>query len=230
MGEELTRKLGQPAVPPVRNPKPEPAAGRTDPRPERPAGDSRPRNPAAGNSRSGNGDGAGKAEEKKTSGLAPVTAAVPETPKKKQQRKPRKAKKEESSFNAEQISALILSTSTIIASRPDMAVWALRPEEATQLATPIANMIQKSEALQKMGEYSDAIALVTASLVIFAPRAMVYHDQQKQKKAAKGVIKRVEKGKSESSNGKSDGGSNERNSTNVPKHDSSIFAAIPATI
>ena len=78
-----------------------------------------------------------------------------------------------------------------VASRPDMAVWQLRPEEATQLATPIANMIQKSEALQKMGEYSDAIALVTASLVIFAPRAMVYHDQQKQKKAEKGVIKRT---------------------------------------
>ena len=228
MGNEVTGKSGQPTLPPVRSAKPDqhPAGGN---RPERPAGNPRPRNSADGADRSGTGNG-GNPEEKKVSGLATVTAAVPETPKKTQQRKPRKPKKEETSFNAEQISALILSTSAIVASRPDMAVWQLRPEEATQLATPIANMIQKSEALQKMGEYSDAIALVTASLVIFAPRAMVYHDQQKQKKAEKGVIKRVEERQSKKSDGKSAGGSDKQSPAPSVKHDSSIFAAIPATI
>lgn len=231
MGNEIAGKSGQPVLPPVRSSEPAPAAGGN--RPERSAGDSRPRTPAAGDPRSGAASAGGRNPEKKEKEkpeLLAVNAAVPEPPKKKQQRKPRKPKKEETSFNSEQISSLILSASAIVASRPEMAVWALRPEEANQLATPIANMIQKSEALQKMGEYSDAVALVTASLVIFAPRAMVYHDQQKKKKEAQGVIKRVDKRKSETGSNKPDARNEQRTAPAGAESPASIFSAIPATI
>ena len=231
MGNEITGKSGQPTLPPVRSSEPAPAGGRN--RPERSAGDSNSRTPAAGDPRSGAAPAGGRTpekEKKEKPELLAVNAAVPEPPKKKQQRKPRKAKKEETSFNSEQISSLILSASAIVASRPDMSIWALRPEEAQQLATPIANMIQKSEALQKIGEYSDAVALVTASLVIFAPRAMVYHDQQKKKKEAQGVIKRVDKRKSETGSNKPDARNEQRVTPAGAEPTSSIFNAIPATI
>lgn len=180
----------------------------------------------------------GTQEEKKVSGLAPVnplkeTPAIPapNEPQKKQKRKPRKKKEESTNFNADQISGLILSASAVVASRPEMSVWMLREEEAKQLATPIANMIAKSEKLQNMGEYADAIALVTASLVIFAPRAMMYADQQKKKKTERGVI--VDKRKEAKSNGgnaKPVTGNADRTPAHGGEPASSIFAAIPATI
>lgn len=180
----------------------------------------------------------GTQEKEKVSGLATVTPAkeppavpAPNEPQKKQKRKPRKKKEEPANFNADQISGLILSASAIVASRPDMSVWALREEEAKQLATPIANMIAKSEKLQNMGEYADAISLVTASLVIFAPRAMMYADQQKKKKLERGVIvdKRKE-GKSNAGNAKPVERGPERTPSNGIESAPSIFTAIPATI
>ena len=53
-------------------------------------------------------------------------------------------------------------------------MFAISKAEADQLAAPIANMIAKSERLKNAGEYADAISLVTAALIIFAPRFVVY--------------------------------------------------------
>ena len=242
MGAEVNGIGGKPNFPPVPAGKPagKPAGGnRPEPsnRNPRPAG-----TPEAG-TRSGAGGGtrtAGTPEEKKVSGLAPVTpketptppaVPAPNEPQKKQKRKPRKKKEEPANFNADQISGLILSASAIVASRPDMAIWMLREEEAKQLATPIANMIAKSEKLQNMGEYADAISLVTASLVIFAPRAMMFADQKKKKNLERGVIvdKRKE-AKSVAGSAKPVERSTERPPADGVESGSSIFAAIPATI
>ena len=143
MGEESTRK-------------PDAASaadkGSLDPRTEGrtgTAGNSRPAAPtprpapaAGGNRPAATARTGTPAEEKKVSGLAavnsktPTAVPAPEEPKKKQQRKPRKKKEEPQTFNADQLSALILSMSTIVASRPDMQIWQLSAAEAQQLASP----------------------------------------------------------------------------------------------
>ena len=129
-------------------------------------------------------------------------APVPAEPQKKKKRTPKKKKEEPQTFNAEQISTLILTASGIVAARPDMAIWQLQQEEAMQLAQPIANMIEKSEVMQKMGEHTDAVALVTAAMVIFTPRVIAQAALTKQKKKVKneGVVlvdtRKPEKGKS----------------------------------
>ena len=158
----------------------------------------------------------------------PVPVPAPEEPKKKQQRKPRKKKEEPQTFNAEQISALILSASAIVASRPDLQLWQLSPAEANQLATPISNMIAKSEKLQNMGEYADAIALVTASMIIFAPRAFAQAEINKKKKLEKnGGVKIVRKDEERKVSGS--GEKPDRVSpAPVPKHDPDFLAAVPA--
>lgn len=236
MGAEVNGvngKGGGLTVPPV--PAGKPAGGRPEQnnRNPRPAGT--PEGGTRSNPDRGTRPAGGTQEEKKVSGLAPVkeppAVPAPNEPQKKQKRKPRKKKEEPANFNADQISGLILSASAIVASRPDMNVWALREEEAKQLATPIANMIAKSEKLQNMGEYADAIALVTASLVIFTPRAMVFADQKKKKKAERGVIvdKRKE-GKSNAGNAKPVERSSERTPSDGIEPVAPIFAAIPATI
>lgn len=237
MGENVNGKSGQLAQPPKGSTDPRTAGGNpvdgTRRNSSSPAPAPRTAATAAG---SGNRTaGSGKAEEKKPAGLATVNpvakapaAPAPEEPKKKQQRKPRKKKEEAQNFNADQISALILSATSIVASRPDMQVWQISPDEANQLATPIANMIAKSEKLQNMGEYADAISLVTASLIIFAPRAMVYHEQKKQKKIQQTggvkIARKDETRKVQGSDGKPDG----VNAAPVPKHDTSFLDAVPA--
>lgn len=233
MGNETAKQPGQLTRPPVPAPKPPAGGKRTGGTgPEQAPGNPGPGTSPAGNPRTGTPDGTGKAPKEKLPGLATVnpTVPAPETPKKKQQRKPRKKKEEPTAFNADQLSALILSTSAIIGSRPGMEIWTLRPEEATQLATPIANMAAKSEKLQNMGEYADAIALVTASLVIFAPRAMVYHDQQKAKKIQKnGGVKLVRTDK-EGKGGESSAKSPGPNAAHGKEPSPGILDAIPSTI
>lgn len=144
-------------------------------------------------------------------------APVPAEPQKKKKRTPKKKKEEPQAFNAEQISTLILTASGIVASRPDMGIWQLQQEEAMQLAGPIASMIEKSEALQKMGEHTDAVALVTAAMIIFTPRVIAQAAVSKEKKKTKsGGVVLVDKRKSEK--GKSQGG-HER----VPEHPAPVY-------
>ena len=228
MGEELTKLSGQPSgkVDTGGN-----SGGRNTAGNPRPADSGTGRTAPGGSGNPGGGNKTGEIEGKKISGLSPVIDPIPtpETPKKNQKRKPNKKKKSEpDSFNADQISALILSASAIVGSRPGLEVFTLQPVEAAQLATPLANMIAKSEALSKMGEHADAISLITASLVIFAPRFMMYADQQKKKKLeATGGVKLVRKeSKSEGSSGKPSG-----TGTAKPQNDvTAISSAIPATL
>ena len=208
------------------------AAAPRNPRPAAPAPRPAPAARTDRNPSTGNPD---KEQGKKAAGLAVLTPEIPAPaePKKKQTRKPRKKKEEPQAVTADQLSALIISTSAIIGSRPGMEVFTLKPEEAQQLATPISNMIAKNEKLQNLGEHADAIALVTASLVIFAPRVFVYTEQQKQKKlAANGGVKLVRTdGKNKTGEGR---GSNKQSTEPSPaddaSHVASIADAIPATI
>lgn len=235
MGEEIT---GKPVQSPGQN------QGSIDPRPgTRPAetgGNTGTPAPGTGTpapARTGTGPRAGtQTEEKKPAGLSAVNnpaAPVPEAPKKQTKRKKTAPKKKSpDSFNADQISALIMSASAIVASRPGMEVFMLRPEEANQLATPLANMIEKSEKLQSLGEHADALSLVTASLVIFAPRVLVYSDQQKRKKLEKngGVQIVQQKRTSTGSSKRTDGKPDADRAAHVENHVSSPLDAIPPVL
>lgn len=226
MGEEVTRNVGGPALPPVPSANP----GRTGGTGSK--GNTVTRNPATGNSPAGKpgsstGGTGGKAQEKKEfPGLAPIsdTVPTPATPKKKT-RKQRQKKDVNTSFNAEQISVLFVTATSIIAARPGFEVFAISKAEADQLAAPIANMIAKSERLKNAGEYADAISLVTAALIIFAPRFVVYFQQQSAKKKVKEGPKLVRK---ETKNPDAGGGHDKQSSTPAQGHDSSILSAIPS--
>lgn len=185
----------------------------------------------------GNTAGTGKAEEKKISGLATVNTdglPLPETPKKKTRKKRTTKKKEVStSFDSKQISALLVSITAVIATRPNMSMFALTEMEAEQIAVPLSNLIAKSEKLSAVSEHSDAIALVTACLIIMLPRVMMYFDTLKQNKLkSNGGVKLVdrtgEKQKAESAgdNRKVTGTSTAVKSTNV----NGVLASIPSIV
>ena len=235
MGEQNARDTGRLAPPPRGGN--EAQRPRTE-RPRKTDGDSRPPATGAGTPArtdpGGPGTG-GKAEKAPIPGLADVTVPpIPAEPQKKQRRKAStKKKKDEGPITAEQLQALILTATNIVATRPGCEVWALKPEEAQQLAQPIANMIAKSEHLQNMGEYADAIALITASVMIFGPRAYIFASQQKARKIQQtGGVKLV-RGKPVEQKRK-DAGSNRGHDADGPAHAekpaTTIHDTIPGTI
>lgn len=235
MGNEDARKSGQLAPPPSGSN--EAKRPRTE-RPRKADGDSRPPAPGAGTPArtdpGGPGTG-GKTEKAPIPGLADVTVPpIPAEPQKKQRRKAStKKKKEEGPITADQLQALILTATNIVATRPGCEVWALKPEEAQQLAQPIANMIAKSEHLQNMGEYADAIALITASVMIFGPRAYIFASQQKARKIQQSGGVKLVRGKTveqKRTSAGSDRGHDADGPTHATEPATTIHDTIPGTI
>ena len=232
MGETVTRNAGGPPQPPKRSPNLGNPTGSAPGKSTR--GDSSTATPGTGNTpaggSAGGNAGTGKAEETKATGLASVIPPVPETPKK--QRKPRQTKKKQeknnSSYTADQMADLIVSLSMIVASRPGLDMFAISKVEALQVATPLSNILAKSEAFAGMSEHADAFALVTACIVIIAPRVMLYYDAQKQKKinAAGGArLVRTDSKETKASGNPGKTGGNPPAQSEID--DYGIFAAMP---
>lgn len=230
MGEEVARNNGRPPEPPKRSTNPGgPAPKSTDRNPDA-QGTGTGRTPKTGTSGNGTAAGTGTPEKTQPVGLAAVTPPpVPDAPKKKQTRKPKQKKQEPASFNAEQISALIVSISSIVAARPGLTMFAISKMEADQIATPLANMIAKSEALKGLSEHADAVALVSACFVVMIPRVMMYFDAQKEKqKAAAGGVKLV-RTDTEKAKAPRDNRNHAANSAPAVQNDvSSLYAQLPS--
>jgi hypothetical protein len=88
-----------------------------------------------------------------------------------------------------QINMILMTVSAIVASRPGLEIWMLRPEEIQQISTPLSNILAKSEALSGMTEHADAIALAIACGTILIPRIMLTVENKKavNKHAQSGV-------------------------------------------
>lgn len=98
-------------------------------------------------------------------------------------RKVNKAKKNESpvsNFSNEQLNALLVSTSAVIASRPNCQHWLLTEAEADSITKPLLAMIAESEKLELIAKNSNQIALAIACITIFAPRLFITIQQSKQ--------------------------------------------------
>lgn len=122
-----------------------------------------------------------------------------EKPKKKRGRPPgtstkKKPAKKKGDVDSSQIKTLLLTTSMIIAARPGMEDFALTPEEAEQICTPLANIMAKSEGVAGVAsEYADHIALLIACFTIFIPKFIMWKSKQpKKKEVAKNVLPKRE--------------------------------------
>lgn len=102
---------------------------------------------------------------------------------------PKKVNKKNNVVDDKNIKDILTTVSMLISSRPDMAHWMLTPDEVDKLATPIANMISKSEFMSTAAEHSDAIALTTACFTILMPRVVITSINIKKNKKNKEVVK-----------------------------------------
>ena len=119
---------------------------------------------------------------------APKEAAKPKT----KQGKPKQVRKKKKN-NAEQLSGVIQSATMLIASRPGKEHWAFSKEESDKIAEPLANMLENSEAFEKIAEHSDALALCFAVTMAVVPRAFVDIEFNKAKPKKQKNKREVEK-------------------------------------
>lgn len=170
-------------------------------------------------------------QTEKSSELPPIVVPQPEE-KKKRGRPPKtttsvKTKKNETSLNVSQITALIVATSSMMASREGFEHWMITEKEAQQIAQPLSNIIENNESFKKIAEHSDSIALVTACIMIFAPRIVITIQKGKKKKSVKKELKKIDNsGTSKTDNRRNDG----QNSDSGNDVGSSIYGSIPSII
>lgn len=147
----------------------------------------------------GTGTPTGTDKEKGISGLAPVNEVpTPAEPKKAKKKRTRtNNKKNDAPFNAEQIKGILMVMSGVMSQSEAGKIFALTEGEAEQIANPLANIIAKNDSLAGLGEHADSVALITACLMIFIPRLIIFLQYQKNKKALKDknikIVKGVEK-------------------------------------
>ena len=140
-----------------------------------------------------------------------------------QKKKPKKVNNHiKQSFSTEQINALLVSLSAIVASRPGCEHWLLSESEVQTITTPLMSMLAESDKLSKISEHSNQIALAIACVTIFAPRVVVTVQQMKMKKdAEKHVRNKIDeaKGNTETVSGRDDkrhANDDKNNRANVP--------------
>ena len=92
------------------------------------------------------------------------------------------SKKNTATIDTAQLDAVIMTVSTIVASRPNCEHWQLSEKEVKALTEPLSKMIAESEALSGVMEHSNQVALIVACITIFLPRLVVSIEKGKEKK------------------------------------------------
>ena len=178
----------------------------------------------------------GKTQEKEISGLAPINNEEVPKPelKKAPKKRTRTTKKNDSVFNEEQITALILSISSVFrASEKDsVKLFALEEAEARQIAIPLSKLITNNDSLKGLTEHSDSIALVTACLMIMMPRLVIFAQMKKQEKKLRDQNIKILKGtKNNDQKRENDGNSqpaHERATNNNANGSQSVLSILPS--
>jgi hypothetical protein len=95
-------------------------------------------------------------------------------------------KKSAPAIDGTQVKMLLLTVSGIIASRPNMEVFALSMDEVEQIAQPLTNIMSKNDGLRTVaGEYADHLALLIACATIMIPKLLIYQANNPKKKEVK---------------------------------------------
>ena len=184
----------------------------------------------------GGGTGSSGAGETKKQEKEPVLLAIDERKKEKEKReaqkdtqikeqpKPKRKKKEpDPVIGSSEISSLIVSVFSIIASRPGMEHWAISDKEAKTVADPLSQILAENNVLEKTGVNGSYILLVMAAAGIILPRLFITLQVKEPKR--KEVLD-VDKTRKADPNGGSGNGSDASHGT---AGSSTVFNTIPTT-
>lgn len=137
-------------------------------------------------------------------------------------KKTRKRRTKKQTIDTEPIEKLLMATTGVIATRPDMQMWKMSKQEAHAIAEPLGQVLEKYDLAKPLTENAPEIALIVATLTFVAPRtvATIAVKKEKNKDGFKGnAVQSGSAGKSLDENRKSD--------TVVKRNDEKRTAIIP---
>lgn len=186
----------------------------------------------AGTGAGDNNSGTGATEKEKILGLATVeneTVPVPKKARKKRTVK-KKTSKNDEAFNAEQITALLMTVSAICSTTERGRIFALSEIECKQLAEPLSKIIANNDSMKSIAEHSDSVALAMTCFMIFAPKIFVWIQYEKAHRKPKGLEVKTIKGVKENAR-KATGNSGADNTgatVNSADHGEDVSSVLPS--
>lgn len=197
MGEQLDRKDGG------TSPEINPGGGKPSGNSGNGKSTGTPSTGGTGGNRTGGTGAAGTGKEKaEPVPVAVVNADNPTVPapapaEKKPEKKPKKVNKKKAktqTLPTEQVDAILVTISSVIAARPKCEHWLISEAEAHSISEPLCNMLAKYEVFEKVGENSDALALAFAAACVILPRAMQTAAIMKEEKKNERTVKQQQTG------------------------------------
>lgn len=105
-------------------------------------------------------------------------------------KKIRKRRTKKNTIDTEPIEKLLMATTGMISTRPDMQMWKMSKQEAHAIAEPLGQVLEKYDLAKPLTENAPEIALIVATLTFVAPRtvATIAIKKEKNKDGFKGKV------------------------------------------
>lgn len=93
----------------------------------------------------------------------------------------RKRRTKKQSIDTEPIEKLLITTTGIIATRPDMGMWKMTKQEAHAIAEPLGQVLEKYDLAKPITDNAPELSLLVAVLGFTVPRAVMTISVRKEK-------------------------------------------------
>jgi hypothetical protein len=131
-------------------------------------------------------------------------------PKRKYKKREKKEEKKESLTSSKDVQLLIDGIFTVVSLKGGEH-WKLSKIESEQIAQPLTNILEKHNLLEKVGNISDGMALVIATISIVIPRILI----SKMQKPTNKKVEVLKKDGAIRPNGTDTGEKNDKGNSNV---------------
>lgn len=122
-----------------------------------------------------------------------LTVSDDGTVEEKTPKKTRKRRTKKQTIDTEPIEKLLMTTSNIVATRPDMAMWKMSKQEAHAIAEPLGQVLEKYDIAKPLMDNAPEISLLVAVLGFTAPRIIttIAIKKESNKDGFKGKVERI---------------------------------------
>lgn len=145
----------------------------------------------AAESAGGNTAPAEKVISAKVNGRSIEEIPVVEIPKKPRKQRESKAPKTDTKLLEANIGAVVQGAYSLLAKAMDAPYFEITTEDAAKVSAPLSRIFERMDLTDTMNKYGDGIALVTALVVITAPKVMMYSALHPKKETRKGATNNV---------------------------------------
>ena len=150
------------------------------------------------------------------------TATVEEKPKRK-----RTTRKKKTTVDSESVEKLLLTVSSVVATRKGLEHWQLSKQECKTIAEPLVEVMDKYDVSKAFADNAPEIALAVACISVAVPRVMISAQKRKVKKddgmGGKAPVGSAGKRLDENRKSKTVSGKNDGKSTDNAKNDNTEY-------